>query len=51
MMETNKCLVTHSVFVDACTRAGVKPSKRQAGRFKRRRGEVYKAAVEHGLLW
>ena len=39
----NKATMTDVIFIEACERAGVKPTKRQANKFWRRRGRAYEA--------
>ena len=40
---TNKQFVTDGAFVSACDKAGVKPTSRQASKFRNGKGAAYKA--------
>ena len=41
-METNDEVAANTRFLECCRRAGIKPTKRQASKFRNQKGSAYK---------
>lgn len=44
-IPTNKTFSENSIFIASCKKIGIKPTKRQASKFRNCRGVVYKTTV------